>query len=376
MTSPLWSLLAAALCAAALMPLIMRLRVLDKDPFSGPQNVHNEPTSRLGGAAVFAACALGIVVAFQSGHSAGKWLLLLLASALPVLLAGLFEDVTRRVEPRQRLLAALLSAIMASWLAGGSIARLDIPHVDDALKIAVLALPLTWFMVVGACNAINLIDGAHGLAGGTALILFGGMAVAAQQVGDTVILVASMAMIGALAGFLAWNYPRGKVFLGDGGAYFVGFMYAQLSIQIVARNSELSAWFVIMLAGYPIMETLYSMYRRKLVHRTPSMQPDAMHLHSLVFRHLLRQRQVAFRADGSPLHSQDRMNARVAPRLWLHGALCCGLALAFQSNTPALIAGCIVYIVFYCWQYASMSRRRGTDSKLLAAALREQRDGN
>lgn len=141
-------------------------------------------------------------------------------------------------------------------------------------------------MVAGACNAINLIDGAHGLAGGTALMMVGGLAAAAGVVGDPLVLAQSLAMMGAIGGFLLWNYPRGKVFLGDAGAYFLGFMYAELSIQIVARNPPISAWFVIALAAYPIVETLYSIYRRTL-HRTASMQPDAGDLHSLTYRKLV-----------------------------------------------------------------------------------------
>ena len=82
--------------------------------------------------------------------------------------------------------------------------------------------------------------------------------------------------MGALVGFLFWNYPRGRVFLGDAGAYFIGFMYAELSIQLVARNSDISPWYVIMLAGYPIVDTLFAMYRRGVVRHVPLMAPDAL----------------------------------------------------------------------------------------------------
>ena len=363
----------AALCAAGLMPLIIRLRALDKDHFTAPQNVHNEPTSRLGGSAVFAAYVLGIVVAMALGHPSRRLLTLMVVSALPVLLAGVFEDVTRRLAPRQRLFAALLSAILASWLAGGAIARLDVPYIDSWLEILIFVLPLTWFMVAGACNAINLIDGAHGLAGGTALLMFLGMAVAASKLGDAVVLLQAVTMIGAIAGFMVWNYPRGKVFLGDGGAYFIGFIYSQLAIQIVARNDGLSAWFVIMLAAYPIMETLYSMYRRKLIHRTPSMRPDALHLHSLIYR-----RECRAAGFGPDDLAADSINARVAPRLWLHGALCCGVALAFSSNTAALVSGIAGYALFYCWQYAALLRGPDADAHiaLVTVVLKDQRDGH
>jgi UDP-N-acetylmuramyl pentapeptide phosphotransferase/UDP-N-acetylglucosamine-1-phosphate transferase len=95
-------------------------------------------------------------------------------AAIPVVLFGLAEDLTRRVRPRYRMAAAVMSAAIASGWSGGIVPRLDLPLIDDLLKHAWFVLPLTWFMVAGACNAINLVDGAHGLAGGTALIMFGG----------------------------------------------------------------------------------------------------------------------------------------------------------------------------------------------------------
>src|SRR2546423_1232019 len=158
-------------------------------------------------------------------------------------------------------------------------------------------------------------------------------------------------MFGGLAGFLVWNYPRGLVFLGDGGAYFIGFMYAQLSIQLVARNDHVSAWFVIMLAAYPIVETLFSIYRRKIVTRQPSMEPDALHLHSLLYHRVTLPRE---QSRDSVDHG--RANARVAPRLWLHGAVCCGLALAFRDSTVYLIASLISYAAFYLAQYRLLTR--------------------
>jgi len=237
---------------------------------------------------------------------------------------------------------------------GVSSRQLDMPLVDDLLQHLWFVLPLTWFMVAGACNAVNLIDGAHGLAGGTALIMFGGIALAAGWSGDAVTLNEALVVMGALVGFLVWNYPRGRIFLGDAGAYFIGFMYAELSIQLIAHNSGLSAWYVIMLAGYPIVDTLFAMYRRGVVRRVPLMEPDALHLHSLVFRRV-----------AMPIQRQQkrwslrRANARVAPRMWLHSAVCFALAVFFRDNTVALW-GCLgAYTAFYVSQYRALVRFRG-----------------
>jgi UDP-N-acetylmuramyl pentapeptide phosphotransferase/UDP-N-acetylglucosamine-1-phosphate transferase len=248
----------------------------------------------------------------------------------------------------------VVAGALASGFADGVIARLDLPLVDGWLGYAAFALPMTWFMVAGACNAMNLIDGAHGLAGGVAVLMFGGLAAAAYLAGDTLVLAESLTMIGGIVGFLVWNYPRGKVFLGDAGAYFLGFMYAEMSIAIVARNPGVSAWFVIALAAYPITETLYSIYRRKLVMHTNSMQPDAAHLHSLVYRQLVQRGQAAREAE--PVRNA---NARVAPRLWLHGAICFAGSLFLYGSTPALIAFAVLYVLFYVVHYRTLARELG-----------------
>ena len=359
----------SAFAACIAVALVVRHRSGNTEQGSGgPQNIHLERTSRLGGVAVFA----GYVVAIGVGRVLELIALLpavsLLVAALPVYVAGLWEDVAHRVSPRDRLLAALISAALASMFAQGVVTRLDLPYVDDWLAYFAFALPLTLFMVVGACNAFNIIDGTHGLAGGTALLLSFGLALVAWNAGDRLVLAQAAAMTGALAGFLLWNYPRGKIFLGDAGAYFVGFMYAQLSIQLIARNTGISAWFVIALAAYPIFETLYTIYRRKFVRHTAAMQPDVMHLHSLVYVCVLRFVQrprpgdrrrgvsLAAYAIGERRRSIRGANARVAPLLWLHGGFCFVNALYFHDNTRALIGFICLYGILYviCYRSAAL----------------------
>jgi hypothetical protein len=197
-------------------------------------------------------------------------------------------------------------------------------------------------------------------------MMFGGLAAMAVYVDDPLVLAQALAMVGAIAGFLAWNYPHGKVFLGDAGAYFLGFMYAELAIQLVARNDGVSAWFVIALAAYPIVETLYSIYRRKFVLHTASMQPDAAHLHSLVFRRLVMR--------GHSAHAREsvrRAGAGVAPRLWLHGAICFGAALLPHRSAVALIGFTLLYAIAYVVSYRALA---GSDKRVANAARAERRE--
>lgn len=372
LTAEIGPIATSAICSALVVPLMIRARARNWEQGPGlasPQNIHVEPTSRLGGAAVFLAYVAAVAVSLRLGQVPLSSAMPLLISALPVLLAGLWEDIARRVSPERRLLASVASAALASAVAQGVITRLDLPYVDPWLVYLPFAVPLTWFMVAGACNAINIIDGTHGLAGGTALMMFMGIALIAGDSGDKFVLAQALGMVGALLGFLLWNYPGGKVFLGDAGAYFIGFMYAQLSIQLITRNAEISAWFVIALAAYPIVETLFSMYRRKVSRRTASMQPDALHLHSLLYFRFVHFGQRP-RPEDRRLHCAPflyvgrkerrqplrRANAQVAPRLWLHVAFCLAFALAFSDNTPALIGFIMIYAVYYVLCYRKAER--------------------
>jgi UDP-N-acetylmuramyl pentapeptide phosphotransferase/UDP-N-acetylglucosamine-1-phosphate transferase len=377
-----WLLGASAICAGVAMPLAVRAqRLEERHRPSGPQNIHSEPTSRFGGAAVFLGYAVAIGVGVGVGLVPIHPTLPLLGSSLVLGAVGLWEDIARRVPPSHRLIAAIASAALASAFAQGTVTRLDMPFVDRWLTYLPFALALTWFMVAGACNAVNIIDGNHGLAGGTSLLMFAGLAVVAGHVGDRLVLAQALAIAGALIVFLSWNYPHGKVFLGDAGAYFIGFMYAQLAIQLAARNAGVSAWFVIALAAYPIVETLFSIYRRKILRRSSAMQCDVMHLHSLHYLYFMRSAARA-RTSRRDCHCDScgavipgdrrrrpveqprkqperrrplrRANARVARRLWMHAALCFAVAVVFFDSTPVLIVFSLLYAMFYvaCYRRA------------------------
>ncbi len=133
------------------------------------------------------------------------------------------EDITKKVGVLTRLLLTLLAAALGAWLLGAVLDRVDVPGLDTLLRWSPLAIAFTVFVVSGVANAINIIDGYNGLAGGYAVLVLAALAWVAAQVGDPFLMTAALAMIGALLGFLVWNYPRGKIFLGDGGAYLLGF---------------------------------------------------------------------------------------------------------------------------------------------------------
>src|SRR5712664_3606039 len=328
---------------------------------TGPQKFHAAPTPRIGGLEVMAGLFVSgaVLLAIEQGASSEHFVYLLLAS-LPAFLGGITEDVTKNVGPLPRLLLTMLAAAFGVWLLGAIIPRLDIPGFDTLLKWAPFAIAFTMFAVGGVANSINIIDGYNGLAAGHAVIVLAAMAWVSALVGDDFLFTSALAMIGALLGFLAWNYPKGKIFLGDGGAYLLGFWLAELSVLLVARHPEVSPWFPMLLLVYPIFETLFSMYRRKVIQRQSPGQPDRMHLHQVIYMRLTQTR-----TGASEPGSSIRLNSMVAPFGWLM-TLCCAVpALLFWGETQWLVAAsllfCAVYVALYLWLFLSSRRSHGTD---------------
>src|SRR5690606_9011588 len=152
----------------------------------------------------------------------------LFVSALPVFVAGLLEDITKDIGAGKRLLAAFLSAAVAWWLLGG-VSRVGIGWADWLLSYWPVSLVFTMVAVGGCTHALNIVDGMNGLAGMVATLMAVSLSLVALQVGDMPIFMIAAALASATLGFLVWNFPFGRVFLGDGGAYFVGFMLAELA---------------------------------------------------------------------------------------------------------------------------------------------------
>ncbi len=255
------------------------------DHVEGPQKFHRHEVSRIGG--------VGIALAYFTAWRLvpedvwPMWAAIGIAS-LPALAAGLAEDVTRRVGVRWRLLATMGAGVVFALLSGWDMNKVDLPGVDWILSFHVAALLFTGFAMGGVANAINIIDGFNGLASGSLLIMFGAFAWVAHQVGDGLVLQLAILFAAPVLGFFVLNFPSGRIFLGDGGAYFCGFLLAALGVLLPARNPEISAWTAVLICGYPVIETLASM-RRKAKRAGHSVgQPDRVHFHMLVHRSFAR----------------------------------------------------------------------------------------
>lgn len=200
----------------------------------------------------------------------------------PVLAFGLTEDIMKNVSVRVRLAAILAAGVLFVMLTGSSIERVYVWWLDFLLANPVFSIAFTAFAISSATNAINIIDGFHGLASGTVLLMLASIAIVAWSVGDDVLFHITLSIVAVTAGFFVVNFPFGKLFLGDGGAYTLGFLVAALTVMLPARNPEVSPWISPLILSYPLTELVVSISRKIRRKGHHPGHPDSFHLHMLV----------------------------------------------------------------------------------------------
>lgn len=283
-----------------LTPLVMKLAVLvgaiDKP---NQRKVHKVPTPRLGGVAIFFSFFGGLLclslyqpVGLSDFWISGREGMMFLGAIVIVLFLGIWDDI-RSLHPGQKFLVQLVLSIVI-YFAGFSVSNVTNVFGSGTTTLGYFDFPLTVLWIVGVTNALNLIDGLDGLAAGVALIAAGTILPISLLNGDQGTSILALLLVGSLFGFLRYNFNPAKIFLGDSGSLFLGFMLAVLSVKSSTKSSTGFALLVPILAlGLPIMDTLLSMMRRflnsfltentspeSLVHRLKNMfQPDSSHIH-------------------------------------------------------------------------------------------------
>jgi UDP-N-acetylmuramyl pentapeptide phosphotransferase/UDP-N-acetylglucosamine-1-phosphate transferase len=327
---------------------------------SVPQRFHTGHVPRLGGVAMMLAATVGwcwIVgaerflaipnqIRLPFSMALAWWTVAIIAVA-----GGVAEDLTHRLTASWRLLFTVLAGAVATWLLGLSIPSLGIQSLQPLWAATPwFGIALAVFAVAGLPHAFNLIDGYNGLAGTVATICCFALAYVSLLAGDRQIAGVMMVLAGATAGFLVWNYPRGLIFAGDGGAYLWGVVIAVASIQLVQRYAQVSPWFPILLLIYPVWETLFSIWRKLMRGQSPGVA-DALHFHQLIYRRIVRG---VF--DDDEARRMLMRNNRTSPYLWGFTVLTVIPAVLFWRNTPVLIFFTALFVVSYVWAYVSIVR--------------------
>ncbi|MEG2279722.1 MAG: glycosyltransferase [Comamonas sp.] len=321
-----------------------------------PQRFHFGVVPRLGGVAIFIgvifACFLNIIFNFsQVSFSWNQWLILFFVAIVPAFFGGVYEDLTQRLSISYRLFLTLLTAMIGVFFLDLSVPRLGIAWLDVIFdNYAWIGIFIAIIAIAGLPHAFNIIDGYNGLAGMVSIIVCLAMTHVALQLGDRELATILVATIAATIGFLFWNYPSGQLFAGDSGAYIWGVIIAFCSIYLVQKHSTVSPWFPMLLLIYPVWETVFSIYRKLSRGDSPGMA-DALHLHQLIYRRLVRTV-----LDEDQVTRMLRRNNRTAPYLWAFTLFSVVPAVMFWNNSYVLMAGCLLFCMVYVAAYLIIIR--------------------
>ena len=322
--------LGVAFLASFLLCIAVVLTTRWHGPFSmdttdGIQKFHSAPTPRIGGIPIL----LALVMAWVESNAEIQTLLApILFAGMPAFLFGIAEDLTKQIGVIQRLFATMASGFLAWWLTDYSLSRLDIWGLDLLMQYTFFSVIFTVFAVGGVANSINIIDGFNGYASLTCTIAFIGLSLIAFQVGDQNLTFVCLILAACVWGFFWVNWPFGKLFLGDGGAYFLGFALAWISVLLIERNSSVSAFSALVICILPITEALFSIFRRKVRNEHPG-KPDRLHFHSLLQRRYVSR----WFAEWPTLASNSLV----------------GILMGLMSLAPALMANLIYENTLYCF---------------------------
>lgn len=315
------------------------------DSSTGVQKFHTAPTPRIAGIALVAGVIAGYAASSHSPAAAEKRYILssILMAGMPAFIFGLLEDITKKVSVKTRLCATMASGLLGWGITGVSLTEVDIWGIDWLLGFTVVSVLFTAFAVGGVANAINIIDGFNGLTAGVALIMLTAFGLIAREVGDIPLAFTCLIIAGAVFGFFIINWPFGKIFLGDGGAYFLGFILAWIAILLPERNPQVSPWASLLICSYPIIEVGFSFLRKSLREGHHPSQPDGVHLHMLANKRWARHLFSSF--------SRTFQNGLTSPFLWAYAAIPCAAAIfSYQSTLQCgviLLVSSLVYLALY-----------------------------
>ena len=242
-----------------------------------PQASHQLPTPRFGGVAVLLAIFISILI------SGGKIDFTLLICTVPVFIFGLIEDFGRSTAPRIRLAIAAIATLLGIAVFGIWIDRVDVPGIDLAFAWAPVGILFTVFAVTGLVHAINLIDGVNGLASGKVILSSWALALIAAKFNEPLIAHLATLVMFATIGLFILNFPLGRIFMGDAGAYSLGFILGWMIIFLMHRQPEISAWAMLCVIFWPVMDTVFAIGRRRFSNGRAD-QPDRLHFHQLIMR--------------------------------------------------------------------------------------------
>ena len=249
--------------------------------YSGVQSLHQGTVLRLGGISIYLVLLLSIYFSSPMTHDFIKNISF---SLLPLFLISIREDLKHDVKPHYRLLVAGLSACMAIYFFG-TIQNIDLPFLPFIFQSPIFLFILTIIAFAAMTHGFNMIDGLNGLAVLTYWAILTSIYVMSSQIADQTFQELIWLGLSLPLGFFVFNYPFGKIFLGDTGAYLLGFLSSALIIYFFNAYPQLLSWQAILILIYPVTEVIYTFVRRLGAGLSP-LEADNKHLHTFLYQFL------------------------------------------------------------------------------------------
>ncbi|KGX93938.1 UDP-phosphate N-acetylglucosaminyl 1-phosphate transferase [Pontibacillus halophilus JSM 076056 = DSM 19796] len=275
----LFCFIASVLITPLVKKLAIKIGAVDQPNY---RKVHQKLMPRLGGLAIFISFLFGIFLFFPEYNPVLKsqsWTLII--GSFIIIATGVLDDI-RELSPKVKLSGQILAALVVV-LGGIKVEFINLPFDLGVIEFGWMSIPITLIWILAITNSINLIDGLDGLSAGVsaiALLTISGMAV---TMGNPFVVLVGSIMLGSTLGFLLYNFFPAKIFMGDTGALFLGYMISVLSL-LGFKNVTLFSFIIPMLIlGVPISDTLFAIVRR-FVQRKPLSSPDKSHLHHCLLR--------------------------------------------------------------------------------------------
>jgi len=316
-------------------------------PKQGIQKIHQGLVPRIGGLAILCGVWFSVLCI---GSPINPLIMMSTAAASVIFMIGFAEDITASVRVLWRLILTFIPGLVLAHQSGVYLSHLGWGPADALLASNLVAILFTAFALAGVTHAFNLIDGLNGLVSYCTLWILAAYAGLGLIYEDHLILQLCLLLAAPLLGFWVFNWPWGKCFLGDGGAYFLGFSCAWIGVLLVERHPLISPFAPLLICGYPIIEALYSMLRRSM-QGVSSGNPDGSHLHQL-FKFALIKSWLEERSSGLLMPNSTAgllMSVLSIPFVIL--------ALWFNADQAMLIAIFIVELLLYCLFYKRLSSK-------------------
>ncbi|MGM7634590.1 glycosyltransferase family 4 protein [Bacillus sp. Hm123] len=266
------------IASLAITPLVKKLAIavgaVDKPNY---RKVHQRIMPRMGGLAIFISFMIGMFVL----QPQADFNFAIILGGVIIIITGVLDD-RFELSAKVKLAGQLLAALVVVVYGGVQMEDINLPF-GGQMEFGYFSIPLTILWIVGITNAINLIDGLDGLAAGVSSIALFTISLMAYMKGDLYVMSVALLVLGSTLGFLHYNFHPAKIFMGDTGALFLGYIISVLALLGFKNVTVVSLIIPIIILGVPITDTFFAIIRRK-VNKQPLSAPDKSHLHHCLLR--------------------------------------------------------------------------------------------